>query len=309
MLSLLKKAGLTGLLICITSSASAVTYNGFANVSNLELNGSASKHRSVLRLTSAALQYFQSGSAFNKTTLNTSKFSTFFKFRISQKGGYIPGTETGGDGFVFTIQATASTAIGDSGGHMGYGGITGASVGIEFDTYQNTNSNDPKLAHVAIDMNGSTIHDGSLPVKKIVPGFNDGQVWYAWIDYDGKTLAVRLSETAVRPETQLLKTELDIPALLGNVTHAYVGFTAGTGGFWENHDILYWEYREDYQPVEILSGIMNRMQSVTVSCKNVNTHQIVEIPESKTNAWSCEDAGLIGHQGDAAVITIKGKLK
>ncbi|MDO9106683.1 MAG: L-type lectin family protein [Methylovulum sp.] len=309
MQSLLNKVGLTTLMIWVTHSASALTYNGFADVADLQLNGSAAKHHAALRLTSSDLQYFQSGSAFHKTTLSAAKFSSFFKFRITQKGGYISGTKTGGDGFVFVIQPISPTAIGDSGGHMGYAGITGGSVAVEFDGFQNTNSNDPVLPHVAIDVNGSTIHDGTLPVRKILPGFNDGRIWYAWIDYDSKTLTVRVSPTAVRPVNPQLKKELDIPTLLGNVTDAYVGFTAGTGGFWENHDILYWEYREAYQPVEVLGGIGDRMQAVAVTCQNLDTNQIVEIPAAKTNAWDCEKAGFVGHPGNNTVITIKGTLK
>jgi len=307
MLSLAKKAGLSALLI-FTASASAVTYDGFADIANLQLNGGAIQYRSALRLTSA-LQYFQTGSAFHKTPLTISKFSTFFKFRITQKGGYIPETKIGGDGFVFVIQPTATTVIGDSGGHMGYGKIAGASVAVEFDTYQNTNSNDPKLPHLAIDVNGGTIHDGSLPVATEFPRFNNGRLWHAWIDYDGTTIAVRVSPSAVRPETALLKAKLDIPALLGNADHAYAGFTAATGGFWENHDILYWDYRENYQPVEVLGGVVDRMQTLTVSCENLSTGQLVKIPESQGRAWDCEKAGLIGNPGDESVITLKGKLK
>ena len=29
----------------------------------------------------------------------------------------------------------------------------------------------------------------------------------------------------------------------------FLGFTSGTGADWGNHDILYWEYRDEFDPI------------------------------------------------------------
>ena len=75
----------------------------------------------------------------------------------------------------------------------------------------------------------------------------------AWIDYDGETLQVRISPKDKRPENPQLEKTIDIAELLGvNNTEnykAFVGFTAATKGGYENHDILFWQYREDYFPI------------------------------------------------------------
>ncbi|HAG80650.1 MAG TPA: hypothetical protein DCL61_05650 [Cyanobacteria bacterium UBA12227] len=38
--------------------------------------------------------------------------------------------------------------------------------------------------------------------------------------------------------------------LLGGVPNAYVGFTSGTGADYGNHDILSWEYRDTFDPID-----------------------------------------------------------
>lgn len=121
---------------CLTTSAGAtsVTFSDFSNTSTLTLNGSAAAvsttDGSVLRLTSAAVG--QSGSAFNTATIQTSTFSTYFSFRITNPGGTLfdGNTETGADGLVFVVQ-NVSASIGGSGQGIGYAGI-GHSVGVEF---------------------------------------------------------------------------------------------------------------------------------------------------------------------------------
>lgn len=84
----------------------------------------------------------------------------------------------------------------------------------------------------------------------------DGAVWYSWIDYNGATgtLEVRLSESNARPLTASLSVSgLDLGALLGS-SDVYAGFTGGTGGSWENQDILFWQLNDSYSPIGVIGG-------------------------------------------------------
>ncbi len=74
---------------------------------------------------------------------------------------------------------------------------------------------------------------------------NDGNRWYAWVEYNGAKLTVRVSQTADRPATALLSYPIDIKGTLGTA-NAYVGFTASTGGGYQNHDILQWTYNDHF---------------------------------------------------------------
>jgi hypothetical protein len=234
---------------------SDVNLPNFADLSLVTLNGNASgidtTDGKVLRLTDA--QAWQAGSAFSKTTMNASSFSTFFKFRITEKGGekniYDRYNQTGADGIVFVIQKIGSS-IGNSGLGIGYADID-QSIGIEFDTWGNGEfpaSSEISSNHVAIDTNGNMVHDAQYTAT-ITPDFDDGNIWYAWIDYDGKKLEVRTSQSSVRPETITVSRGLDIPSILGQ-SSGYVGFTSGTGKAWGNHDIISWVYRDSYQPIK-----------------------------------------------------------
>jgi hypothetical protein len=173
-------------------------------------------------------------------------------FRITDPGGPIfdCNTEAGADGLVFVVQSVRPDISGIGGG-IGYSGID-KSVGVEFDTWCNSSMNDPSSNHVGINTNGSVAHDPlSQDTASVTPNFDDGNIWSAWIDYNGTTLEVRVSQNSTRPSAALVSRILDIPGILGQ-TNAFVGFTSETGTDWGNHDIIYWKYRDQYDPISCI---------------------------------------------------------
>ncbi len=239
-------------LLCgVAIADTVVTYDGFADIVGLTLSGSAAVVATgdgqVLRLCPAVGN--RAGSAFSSVPLNAAGFSTFFKFRITDPGGTLfdGNDKVGADGIVFVAQSV-SASIGGIGVGIGYAGIPN-SVGVEFDTWHNSSENDPDSNHLGIDINGSVNHGpGSLNTQPMSPDFDDGNLWYAWVDYNGIQVEVRANQTGIRPLLPDLSRALDITSILGQTT-AYVGFTSGTGADWGNHDIVYWTYRDYYNPV------------------------------------------------------------
>jgi hypothetical protein len=243
-------------IVCAVNQANAaiVTFSDFSNTSGLVLNGHTAVVNNgidtgpVLRLTPASTN--RSGSAFSQTTLNASNFSSFFQFRITNAGGILDAAGQGGaDGLVFVIQPVSS-GLGGAGAGLGYAGIN-PSVAIEFDTWMNAASNgfpgiaDPSTNHVGIDVNGSV---NSVQTVNISPRFDDSNLWSAWVDYDGTTLEVRLNQTGIRPVAPTMSRAMNISNIIGQ-PNAFVGFTAGTGGAYGNHDIVQWEYRDTFNPI------------------------------------------------------------
>ncbi|MEK8022146.1 MAG: L-type lectin-domain containing protein [Candidatus Parabeggiatoa sp.] len=235
-------AGAVALACCGSVSATDVTLEDFSNVEFLQINGDAAvvttADGAVLRLTKA--QEYQAGSVFSKTKVSTAKFSTFFQFRMTQPGGM------GADGLVFVVQPVSSSA-GSDGGGLGYENIP-TSIGVEFDTYYNSDKNDPDANHVGININGR--FNGAT--KTVRTPFQNGALWSVWVDYDGSQLEVRANTTTTgeRPDSPLLTRVLNISTVLGGISEAYIGFTAATGESYENHDIITWSFRDQYQPIE-----------------------------------------------------------
>jgi hypothetical protein len=232
-----------------TGMATTIVYNDFSDVSGLQLNGSAAQGPgNVLRLTPEAFD--QSGTAFVRTPITLASnvsFSTFFEFRISTPTfGIGDGDGLGADGITFIVQTNSNTA-GGAGGGIGYSGIPN-SMAVEYDTYDNgAFGNDPNGNHVGIDLGGNI---ASVQTAVVSPRLNNGQVWYSWIDYDGSTngLEVRLSQTAARPAASILSRTVNLQTELGTNT-AFVGFGSGTGSGVGNHDILAWEFRDTFAPI------------------------------------------------------------
>ncbi len=239
---------IAGLLtVAAPAYATTISYSDFSSTSGLQVNGNAAtatdaSNRSVLRLTPSTT--YQAGSAFttSKIALNsTASFSTAFAFDINHAGG----AGNGADGFVFTLQTT-SNSVGGNGQGIGYNGLTN-SIGIKFDTYQNSGDlSDNFLAVVENgDING--VAGTSVQSPYNLKGATD---LYAWIDYNGANndLQVRLSNVDIRPTAALIDYTVNIASILGT-TSAYAGFTSATGGGYENNDILDFTLNNTYSPV------------------------------------------------------------
>jgi hypothetical protein len=230
-------------------SAATIVYNDFSSTAGLQVNGNAAAAndgtRDVLRVTPSA--EFQSGSVFSTTAIQLgsgASFSTKFAFNFNAQDDVGFG---GADGLVFVVQNNNNT-VGGAGGSIGYGGI-GASLGVEFDNFDNGPPDDPDGSHVGIDLNGSvtSVATASSPADLDLP-----EDRFVWIDYDGVTgnLEVRLSDADARPLAALLTYNVDLEALLGG-TSAFVGFTSGTGNGYANHDVIAWEFRDSFAPVDV----------------------------------------------------------
>jgi len=231
-------------LLASSALADDVVFSDFSDTTGLQINGSAgvanTSDGDVMRLTPSAGG--RAGSFFSDTLVNAMDFSTRFQFRITDPGGAVfdNNTENGADGFVFVVQPIDSS-LGSAGQGIGYSGI-GTSLGVEFDTWGNNANNDPSQSHVGVNLNGSVNHNSGLPTADVSgPELDDGDLWTAWIDYDGSTLEVRLSLDESRPADALISYDLDLVNVLGQDT-AFVGFTSATGAAWANHDLVNWSY-------------------------------------------------------------------
>ena len=216
-----------------TPISSSITFDSFADISSLTLNGNSSQAGNVLRLTPALKS--QAGSAFVKTPYsvnsNTS-FNTHFQFRLSGGDG-----NNGADGMTFMLQNSGVNALGTTGGGEGYSTIA-KSLAIEFDSFMS--SWDTAANEISLLKNGHVANP--LAVANSPMDLNNSGALNAWIDYNGATdqLSVFLGSSTTKPANALLTTQVDLAAAVG--TQAFVGFSAGTGGLTNNQDIENWQF-------------------------------------------------------------------
>lgn len=211
------------------------SFADFTDLSKIQLNGNAVGAGNVLRVLS---QGNYAGSAFYKTPITIgpdTSFSTRFTFNIH---GIQP---DGGDGMTFMIQGNDPFQLGSAGNGLGYEGIW-SSFAVEIDNYQQLPF-DITDNELAILFQGDVLHHYSV----WFPSFDleDGNDHTLWVDYDGATnyLQVYLAETASDPKPccAILGHPLDLFGAVGAT--AYFGFSAGAGGFINNHDVINWEFR------------------------------------------------------------------
>jgi hypothetical protein len=205
--------------------------NGFAGETTLTLNGGAAISGSHLRLTDGGAT--EARSAFFSSPVNVAQFTSDFSFQL---------TTPNGDGFTFTIQGTGATALGPSGGGLGYGpdsptGPAGIakSVAVKFDLYNN--------AGEGVDSTGSYTNGASpttpaLDMTSSGVNLHSGDVFNVHLTYNGTTLAWTITD-ATTGKTFTASATVNIPSLVGGNT-AFVGFTAGTGGATATQDIITW---------------------------------------------------------------------
>ena len=192
---------------------------------NYFLNGNAIATGNDCYQLTDALNY-QNGTVWyaNQIDLNQA-FDITFEMNVGNNDG-------GADGICFVMHTQGTSAIGQSGGGLGYLNF-GTSLAVEFDTYQNGDYGDPFYDHIAIVRNGDINHNGANnlagPVQ--MDAFNANTE-------DGQTRTVRITWN---PTTQLfqvyyncvfrIQTTVDIiNTIFNGQSNVYWGFTAATGG-------------------------------------------------------------------------------
>jgi len=154
--------------------------------------------------------------------------------------------DAGADGLVFVLQQVSSQILGASGGGMGFGGFS-PSLGVEFDTFQNIDLNDPNLGnndpvydHVAIAKNGNSVHGAPnslaepIQISPISDNVEDGQFYVVDIAWDPSTGIFSVSVNCeLRIEIALNMTL----SIFTNNPQVFWGFTGATGGLF-NEQII-----------------------------------------------------------------------
>ena len=237
------------------------SYANFTGASGLTFNGNAALSGSVLRVTPNSGNKVGSTFLTSPVTIgpNTS-ISTRFVFQIS-------GTTDGADGLTFVMQGTGATAIGAAGGSLGYEGI-GSSVAVEVDNYQG--GSDPNANHLGI-LSGGIV---ATHIATFTPGWDleNAASHTLWVDYDGLANQLRVYAAqgivTTRPASAVMTATMDLPALLG--AQAWLGFTAATGGAFNNHDISAWNvtvnaFALPTAPVLTAPGNLTNVKDVAVN--------------------------------------------
>jgi legume-like lectin family protein len=246
------------LVMAVSAYAQTVSFASFSSTSGLTLKGTsavvATADGNVLRLTPA--RCCSAGSAFTSSPvpfqIPADTFSTFFQFRITSPAGIDPA-----DGILFVLRPTDARPVKGGGTWMGYDSI-GKGLLVKFDTYQN--EGDVNDNNVGVQANGMWLEGATKSPYQVASctaptGVNgcmaNGHLWSVWIDYDGSTLHVALADGSTIRPPDLIQAPLSLPSILNYAAGVYAGLTAGTGGGFENHDIVNWQYDSTYNPTAV----------------------------------------------------------
>jgi hypothetical protein len=264
-------AGLPLLAAAQNVAMKNIAFEDFASDKGLTLNGAAKvtgadgKPAKALRVTPS--EELQAGSAyFSEKVALKQGFETTFTFQINdRKGDGVEEKLAGADGFAFIIQNSGAKAIGDSGSGLGYAtsdnegeGIKN-SLAIEFDVfdYESLGADedpfhDPNGNHISVHSAGPEPNhaDEAYSLGKVsegLPDFKDGKSHTVKITYVPGTLKVYMD----KEKKPALTVAVDLgkfsgkgfkdASVLDAEGKAWVGFTGGTGGMTESHDILSWK--------------------------------------------------------------------
>jgi len=229
-------SGSTTLTVTAATSGGINFGTGFT-ATGLALNGKSTLNGTRLRLTDGGGN--EASSAWWSTLVNTQTFTNDFTFQLSS------GASTA-DGFTFVIQDTATTALGPSGGGLGYGPDNttnpsntpiGKSVAVKFDLYSNAGEG---ANSTGLYLNGAS---PTIPATTLGGGVNlhSGDIFKVHMTYDGTTLTMTITDTLNTAQTFTTSWTVNIPGTVGGNT-AWVGFTGGTGGLVATQEILTWTY-------------------------------------------------------------------
>ena len=248
----LQNSNVTTAAYVIQGGGASINFGlGFSSTAGLTLNGSAvATNDTRLQLTTGGSN--EAGSVFWNTPINIQAFTTTFEFQLSLAQG---------NGFTFTIQKVAPTALGANGAGLGYQGI-GQSVAVKFNFY---NSDNEGSDSTGLYTNGVA---PTLPTVDLTPSgieLNSGDSIQATLIYDGSNLTLNLLDL-VNNHTFTISNPINIPQVVSGNT-AYVGFTGSTGTLTASQKLLTWTYATQSVPPAFApaAGTYTAAQSVALS--------------------------------------------
>lgn len=182
----------------------------------------------------------QLGSIYQATPVN---LTTPFTLKFSVNFGCDP---FGGAGLVFVMR-TGPWVVGTGGTGMGYQGMTGNNIGVEFDTYDNGGAIwDIGADHIGLFKSGSNDHNVANPLNlmgtpptEIIPGNAEAEdcqthlVEISWIPGATQTLTVKVDGT-----TSLTKTRDFVGLDFAGNPNVLWGWTASTAATQDNAQIV-----------------------------------------------------------------------
>jgi hypothetical protein len=199
---------------------------GQFTASSFYLNGGATvTPGGILQVTDG--NYGEARSAWFATEVPVGTFTTDFTFQP---------VDANADGMTFTIQGQGPTALGASGGSLGYQGIPN-SVAVKFDLYNNAGEGSDSTG---LYTGGASPTVPAIDLGPMGINLHSGDIMHAHMVYDGTKLTLTLTDTVTSASVVEIF-PVNIPAVLGGTT-AYVGFTGGTGGLAATQNVLTWSY-------------------------------------------------------------------
>ena len=216
---------------CLITLPGCQIYSNFNSIAGLSLVGNAAVTNGVLRLTPAVVG--QTGDAWLSAKQPCAGgFDTTFHFSISTLGNDL-GNEPGGDGFTFAIQNLGPTnlswAMGD----------TNQFVAVFFNTFWNwPGCTCPDVSDNSVGIVVNQTYIAQTDLNPLGMNMSDGTIHQAHVSFDGTGITVWVDGTMVL-------TNVTLPGLAPGVDasgQGWVGFSAGTGDAFENHDIVDWSF-------------------------------------------------------------------
>jgi hypothetical protein len=226
------QSGTATSVITIQSGAPTIDFSSGFTATGMHTNGRTKLSGTRLELTDGGAS--EASSAWFTSPVNVQSFTTDFSFQLINPNA---------DGMTFAIQNAGLTALGPTGGGLGYGaqlpgGTPGipTSVAVKFDLFQNSHEGNNSTG---LYTNGAS---PTSPAITLGGGVNlhSGDVFQVHMTYNGTTLTMTITDTVTKA-TFTTSWAINIPGTVGGNT-AFVGFTAGTGGQTATQEIITWTY-------------------------------------------------------------------
>ena len=248
----------------------------FQTASHAQLNavtvGSASDLGSnCFRVTPDQLNL--SGGAWYDNPINFSNdFTIFYENNFGTKDG------NGADGMALVFKTNATAVIGNTGGGIGYAGISNSLI-VEFDTFENGDLGDPTVDHIGIMSNGVPNHSSNSslagPVQASATSGNiedgiDHNIKIVWTA-STETLEVYFDCILRLSVTKDVKTDV-----FGGDSSVFFGFVGSTGGFSNLHQVCF----------NRISFVDNFNLVDTAICSGETVQLDATIPSGVTYSWS-----------------------